>query len=140
MAVADTVLHRASVVEPHVRQPGARPGGGNVGHEIVLRPLARLGGDQRRADIAIAQLGADHFSRLVLLDVGDARERRTRRGAGGGVLADLRAIELAPRPAPARGKAGRRDVALAHLPALDLIGSEEVRPAPALERRRQLPR
>ena len=74
--VADAVLHRGAVVEPGVRQPHARPGRRRVLDEIVRRPLALLRPDQRRAEIMIAELRADHLVRLALLDVGDARPAR----------------------------------------------------------------
>src|SRR5262249_41604052 len=93
VTVADTVLHRAAVVEPYMRQSRTRPRAWNICHELVWRPLARPRGDQRRADIAIAKLGADHFRRLVLLDIGDARQLLAQRRAGGRSLADLRPIE-----------------------------------------------
>ena len=123
-----------------MRQPRSRPCGRNVCHEIVLGPLARLYGDQRRAGIAIAEFGADHFRRLVLLDVGDARELLAQRRASGRRLANFRPIECAPPPPPLRRKARRRHVARSHLPALDLVGGEQIGPAPSRERRRKLPR
>src|SRR5499427_10403227 len=107
MTVTDAVLHRAAVVEPHMRQPRSRPCGRDVCHEIVLGPLAGLRGDQRRADIAVAEFSADHFRRLVLLDVSDARELLAQRRAGGRLLANFWPIEGAPSPAPARRKARR---------------------------------
>src|SRR4029450_1911060 len=54
--------------------PPPRAWGRAVCLETVLGPLAPPRGDQRRAGIAVAEFGADHFRRLVLLDIGDARE------------------------------------------------------------------
>src|SRR5262249_61484057 len=94
-----------------MRQSRTRPRARNISHELVWRPLARLRGDQRRADIAIAKLGADHFRRLVLLDIGDARQLLAQRRAGGGSLAELRPLEGAPPPPSLRRNTRRRDVA-----------------------------
>src|SRR5262245_28766076 len=106
----------------------------------MLGPLARLLRDQRRADIAIAELGADHLGRLVLLEVGDAGELRSQRRARWRGLADFRTIELAPLAASGGGKARSRDVARADLPALDFVGGEQASSAPALQGRGELPR
>ena len=59
------------------RAPGQVVGSYSMNFE--LGPLPRLGGDQRRADIAIAELGADHVARLALLDVGELGELGARR-------------------------------------------------------------
>src|ERR1700756_5620277 len=140
MTVTDAVLHRAAVVEPHMRQPRSRPCGRNVCHEIVLGLLARLRGDQRRAGIAVAEFGADHFRRLVLLDVGDARELLTQRLASGRRMANFRPIEWAPPPPPWRRKPGPPPFARPPRRALDLVGGEQMGPPPSRKRRRKLPR
>src|SRR5262245_23334110 len=122
-----------------MRKPRPRPRGRNVSHEIVLGSLAWLGGDQRRADIAVTELGADHLGRLVLFDIGYARQRLAQRGAGRRPLAELRPIKCAPTPPPLGRTARSRDVARSHLPALALVGGEQFGAAPARERRCELP-
>ena len=133
VAVADPVVQRRAVVEPDMRQPRARPGRRHVGHEIGLRRLARLRPDDRRADIAVAQLGADNLVALALLDVGDAREIGARRGAFRRVVADVRLVGRAPGAPAARGMARGLDIARADLPALDFVGAQQrrARPSPA---------
>ena len=66
----NAVLHGAAVVEPDMRQPRARPRGGLVGAKQVLGS-ARDIANNRRADVAIAEFGADHLVGLALLDIGD---------------------------------------------------------------------
>src|SRR5512139_4095131 len=75
--------------------------------------------DMKLCSVAVADLGADHFARLVLLDVGHARELRACCHAGGSPLVDLGPIQFAPDPASVGCEAGCRDVALPDLPALD---------------------
>src|SRR5262249_57965295 len=121
VAVADAILHGGTVAEPDVRQPGARSGRGRIGPEIVFRIVPRLRRDQRRAGIAVAELGADHLVALALLDVGDAGESGARRRPRRRVVADIRPIGRAPFPPPERGIARGCDVALADRPALDPV-------------------
>ena len=64
---------------------------GTYSMKLCSGAVPRLRRDQRRADIAVAELGADHFARLVLLDVGHARELRACCHAGGRVARGFRA-------------------------------------------------
>src|SRR4029450_9026627 len=86
-----------------MRQSRSRPRGRNVSHEIVLGGLAWLGGDQRRADIAVTEFGADHLGRLMLFHTpppprpAAARAARPRRPSVRGFPADkMRATAAAP--------------------------------------------
>src|ERR1700730_12045773 len=100
MAVADAILHSSSIFEPDVREPHARMGAWHVVYKTVLRPfvrfLAALRGDQWRAHIAIAELGAQHLVGFALLDVGDA----CKVGAGLGPFRRVVANVGAPHGAP----------------------------------------
>src|SRR5258706_6587543 len=121
-----------------MRQARARPGGGHVLAEEVLRSAGLLDGDGR-ADVAVAELGADHLVGLALLDPGDLREIRAHGFAGGRPLAHLGPVLRAPLSPSLRGVARRADVAIADLPALDFIRREELRAAPAAQRAGELP-
>src|SRR3990172_430730 len=89
---------------------------------------ARLLTDDRRAGVAVAEFGADHFVRLALLDLRDCNKL----------------IEIAPQAAPLaaalRGVARGGDIALADLAALDFVGIQQLLPAPALQGAGELPR
>ena len=114
-------------LKPDVRQARPRPGRRQVFAEVVIR-AARLLGDERRARVPVAELGADHLVALGLLDLGHFDQL---------VQVAPQAAPLAP---PEGGVARRRDVALAHRAALGLVGVEELRPAPAAQRRRRASR
>src|SRR6185369_10103650 len=102
--------------QPDMRQPRARPARRDVGAEVGLR-RAGLVGDERRARVAVAELGADHLVALALLHVGHGDEL----------------IEVAPQTSPLapslRRIARGSDVALADRAALELVGIEQLRPA-----------
>ena len=87
----------------------------------------------------IAELGAGHLVRLALLDVGDRVPARRAPRAFRRVVADVRLPHRAPLAPPERGVARGLHVELADLAALGRIGRQELRPAPALQRRRKLP-
>src|SRR6185503_12457154 len=116
--VPDPVLEGGVPIEPDVRQPRPGPGGRHVVPEQVLG-TARFLRDDGRADVTVAELGADHLVALPLLDFGDRDEL----------------VEVAPLAAPfapaARSVARGADVAVAYLPPFSLIGGEQVRAAPA---------
>src|SRR5260221_12418078 len=107
-------------VQPDVGKAGAGPGGGDVFAKFVRRAAGLLDED-RRAFVAVAELGADHFVGFTLLDFGDPDE-----------LVQVRP-QAAPLAPALRGVGRGGDVAAADLAALDLVGGEELRPAPALE-------
>src|SRR5205807_7780477 len=116
------------------------PGGRTIGDEIYRRRFAGLLRDEWRAVIAVAELGADHLVRLALLDVGDAGKLGAGRGTFGRVIADIRPPHRTPLAPAERGKARGRNVVLADLATLDLVSRQELRSAPAGERRGELPR
>src|SRR5581483_9638939 len=82
----------------------------------------------------------DHLVALALLDVGDGGENRTALPALRRIVADVGPPHRAPLAAADRGVARRADIALADLATLDLVRSQQVRPAPAGKRRGELPR
>ena len=140
VAVGNAVLHRRAVVEPDMRQPRAGPGGRLIVAKQMLRP-ARHVADDRRIDIAVAELGADHLVALALLDVGDGAEILPRRRRPPACRSRMSGRHM-PRHLrrPMRRIARRADIALADLAALDLVGREQIRATPAGKRRRKLPR
>src|SRR3989441_7850329 len=125
-------------VEPDMRQTGARPGGRHILAEQVLGP-ARLLPDDGRADVPVAQLRADHLVGLALLDVGHSGEMLSRRLSLGALVADLGPILAAPLAPAKRGIARGGDIAIADLPALEFVGGEELRAAPAPQAAGELP-
>src|SRR5208282_4714711 len=96
--------------------------------------------DDRGIDIAIAEFRTDQLVALALLDVGDGAEDVAGLGAGRRIVANVRAPQRAPLAPAERRIARGADIALADLPALDLVGFEQVRPSPAAKRCVKLPR
>src|SRR5437879_3332937 len=138
VARPQAILQGGVAVEPDVRQTGTRPGGWHILARQVLGP-ARLLPDDRRADVAVAQLGADHLVGLALLYVGHCGEMLSGRLSLGGLVADIRPILAAPLAPAERGIARGADVAIADLPALDFVGGEKVWAAPAAQGAGELP-
>src|SRR5262249_15982766 len=101
---------------------------------------ARSAADDGRIDVAIAELRADHLVRLGLLEGGDANQVLAGGRPGRRRVAGLRPVLLAPLAPSGRRVARGVDVALADLAPLDLVGIEQIGPAPAGERRGELPR
>src|SRR4051812_16593981 len=89
-------MDRHAGLHPDVRQPGAGPRGGNIRLDVVRRPLAGLAADDRRIDVAIAELGADHAGRFMRLDRGDVEQMLAGGLAVRGVILDPGAISVAP--------------------------------------------
>src|SRR5262249_44038229 len=112
----------------------------NVSLHVVRRPLARLPADDRGLQIAVTELGAHHAGRLVSLDRGDVEEVPARGLARGRIVLDPWAVGVAPDLAARIAAARGRHVAGADLPALHLVGGEQLGSAPALEHRGELPR
>ena len=121
-----------------MRQAGARPGGGTI-FTVKVLGSARDVIDDRRINITVAQLRADHFVYLALLDIGNLRQTLARGMAGGRRLPQLRPAMRALLSI-SQGRISRGpDVALPHLAPLDLIGSQQLRTTPTLECGGKLP-
>ena len=107
--------------------------------EARSAPSTHLGRDQGRAHIAVAEFGAEHLVGLALLDIGDAGERRAGLGAFRRVVADVGAPHRAPF-APARPRrSGRPRRCARRSGGVRSHRTEQVGPAPARERRGELP-
>src|SRR5258708_10193448 len=104
----------------------------------MLRPAGNVPHD-RRIDVTVAELSADHLVRLGLLDAGDAHEVLARRRALGSVIANVRPVLRVPLAPPERSVARGADVALADLPPLGFVRVEQPGPAPSLQGLRELP-
>jgi hypothetical protein len=94
-------MDRYAWFDPDVRQPRAGPRRRDVFAEQVFRPV-RLVDDNRRSDVAITQLRADHLVRLALLDVGHRGEPVARRLPLRRGLTDIREVLRSPFAAPQR--------------------------------------
>ena len=141
VAAADQILHGPALSEPDMRQPRAGPGRRAVLDEIVLRrprPAPRQRAASRRSDSRARRRSSrcSCAARAFAIAIRLARVASPLRR----VVANVRAIGRAPGPAAGRGEARGGDVALADLPALGLVGGEQRRPAPALQRRRRASR
>src|SRR6185503_17980296 len=70
----DSILDRRTIVQPNVRKPRARPRGRFVFAEPMLGTAWNVA-DDRRIDVAVTELGADHLVALALFNVGNRRQR-----------------------------------------------------------------
>src|SRR5580693_4165506 len=106
--------------------------------EQVLRTAGDVA-DDGRVDIAIAELGADHFVALALLDIGNRAEITPGRRARRRIVTNVRPPHRAPFATAESGVARGADIVLADLAALDPVSFEEPRPAPAAQGRGEFP-
>ncbi len=139
VTVLDAVVHRHAGLDPGMGQAGARPGGRDVFLDQVRRAFARFAGDDRRVDVAVAELRTHHGRRLGRLHRGDGEQMRERGLARGRVVGDIGPIGVAPDLAAGIARLRRRNIAPADLAALDLVGGEQLRSAPSLEHCGELP-
>jgi hypothetical protein len=133
------VLDRGAVVEPDVRQPGARPGRRRVAEAVRVGPVAVLVRDQRRVLVPVPQLDPQQIVTPALLTIGDLGQLGAGAGACLGVLGDLRPPGGSPLPPSRRRLARGGDVACPDGPPFCLIGLEQLRAAPAVQGPGELP-
>ena len=139
-APAEQVERRLVLAEPDMRRTGAGSGGLNVG----MREVRRCGRAVRRNDRRIVVAVPHHHAvgePLLPHDRGEPVAVLLARGvAGRAGRENLRPGQpLARRQHPLEVAARLRDVAQPHRPPLGLVGGEQRRPAPALDRGFELP-
>src|SRR5277367_6681589 len=138
--LAEHVLHRTSVREPHMRDAYTRSGVRRVVTGIPFGNIARLIGDERRACIGITKFDTSHVVHAAMIDACASPDFRAQRRPFRRIVANMAGDEPSPDGHSRRSPSGSIAVAQTNRPPLLLIAIEESRSAPALDHTSQFPR
>ena len=139
VVVPKHVLHRAPVVQPHMRDADAGACMGRVTAGLPFGDIAGLVGNQRRAGIGVGGLHSDHTMHAAMLDVEARRQSPSCGRALRRILIDRRRDLGAPDRHARRSPTCRGDIAFANWPALLLVAVEQAGAAPTLDHTCELP-